>query len=129
MLSKFLTHTLQELNLPPTFSTWSQITILHIHLLTTRLRLFPPTHFPTYLQHLLDHFFHDAENRMLMNHNVSARSIRTRYLKDIFEQYRGAVAAYDEGIARGSDAVLATALWRNVWAARREIDLRDLAVV
>jgi cytochrome b pre-mRNA-processing protein 3 len=66
---------------------------------------------------------------MLANHHITARSIRSRYLKDLFVQYRGAVAAYDEGFARESDAVLATALWRNLWAARKEVDYRDLAVV
>ncbi|KAH0538152.1 hypothetical protein FGG08_005260 [Glutinoglossum americanum] len=118
-----------ELHLPPTFSTWSQLTILHIHLLTTHLRRLPPAHFPTYHRHLLDHFFHDAENRMLVNHHITAGSIRSRYLKDLFVQYRGAVAAYDEGFARGSDAVLAAALWRNLWAARPDVDWWGLAVV
>jgi cytochrome b pre-mRNA-processing protein 3 len=66
---------------------------------------------------------------MLTNHNMHARGIRSRYLKDLFVQYRGAVAAYDEGFARGDDAVLAAALWRNVFAAREEVDYRHLATV
>ncbi|KAH0551675.1 hypothetical protein GP486_007105, partial [Trichoglossum hirsutum] len=105
------------------------ITILHVYLVTARLRLLPPAHFPTYHQHLVDHFFHDAEDRMIANHRISARMLRSRYLKDLFVQYRGAVAAYDEALARASDPVLAAALWRNLWAARPDVDLRHLAVV
>lgn len=37
-------------------------------------------------------------------------------MKDMLEQYRGSVAAYDEGLVSG-DAVLAAAIWRNVFGA------------
>lgn len=40
--------------------------------------------------------------------------MRNRYLKDLFLQWRGVLAAYDEGLARG-DAVLGAAVWRNLW--------------
>lgn len=40
--------------------------------------------------------------------------MRNRYLKDLFLQWRGVLAAYDEGFARG-DAVLGAAVWRNLW--------------
>ena len=66
---------------------------------------------------------------MISSHRISARSIRNKYLKDLFLQWRGLTAAYDEGLARGSDAVLATALWRNVFKADPEVDLRKLGLV
>lgn len=66
---------------------------------------------------------------MISSHRISARSIRNKYLKDLFLQWRGLIAAYDEGLARGSDAVLATAVWRNVFKADEEVDLRNVGLV
>jgi cytochrome b pre-mRNA-processing protein 3 len=118
-----------ELGLKATFSTWSQVTMLHMYILTTRIRCFPASSTPqTYLQHLLDHFFYDAENRMTINHNMHARGTRNRYLKDLFIQWRGLLAAYDEGLVKG-DAVLAAAVWRNVFKGGEEVDVRKVAMV
>ncbi|KAI9884721.1 MAG: hypothetical protein M1823_003502 [Watsoniomyces obsoletus] len=116
------------LSLPPTFSTWSQITMLHIWIFVTRFRCFPGEYASAWQQHLLDHFFEDAERHMIVDHGLNLRSQRSRYLKDLHVQYRGILAAYDEGIFKG-DAVLATALWRNVFAAKDEVDLVGLAIV
>jgi cytochrome b pre-mRNA-processing protein 3 len=49
-------------------------------------------------------------------HDIGSRSIRNKYLKDLFIQWRGIIAAYDEGLAKG-DAVLGAAVWRNLWKA------------
>ena len=46
----------------------------------------------------------------------------------MFIQWRGLLAAYDEGIAKG-DAVLASAIWRNVFKAKEDIDLNALAYI
>lgn len=102
--------------------------MLHIYLLATRFRCLAPATAAPWQQHLLDHFFFDAERRMEEYHRMNSRMSRARYLKDLFLQYRGAMAAYDEGLCKG-DAVLATALWRNVFAADEEVDLRGLAAV
>jgi cytochrome b pre-mRNA-processing protein 3 len=120
--------TLPELALNPTFSTWSQVTMLHLYILTTRLRMLPPTTRDTYSQHLLDHFFYAAENKMIVSHNMHARGTRNKYLKDLFLQWRGLLAAYDEGLLKG-DSVLAAAVWRNVFKAGEEVDLRGVACV
>ncbi|KAI9762252.1 MAG: hypothetical protein M4579_000576 [Chaenotheca gracillima] len=111
-----------DVKLLPTFNTWAQITMLHIYLLATRFRMFAPTSAPAWQQHLLDHFFYDAEHRMTTFHGMAVSAARNKHLKDLFLQYRGAMAAYDEGVCRG-DAVLATALWRNVWAQAVDVDL------
>ncbi|KAI9679675.1 MAG: Protein cbp3, mitochondrial [Trizodia sp. TS-e1964] len=116
------------LNLKPTFSTWAQITMLHMYMLLVRLRCFPPAQAPPWQQHLVDHFFHDAEARMATLHGIHSASLRSRYLKDLFVQYRGAIAAYDEGLCKG-DAVLATALWRNVFAGDVWADFEHVAAV
>lgn len=75
---------------------------------------------------MLDHFFYDAEDRMVLNHRMNARQTRNKYLKDVLLQWRGCIAAYDEGIIRG-DAYLASAVWRNVFKADPEIDMSKLA--
>ncbi|KFZ06923.1 hypothetical protein V501_06957 [Pseudogymnoascus sp. VKM F-4519 (FW-2642)] len=117
-----------ELGLPPTFSTWSQVTMLHMYLLTVRLRCFPASTSSIYQQHLIDHFFYDAEHRMVVSHNMEARGTRNKYLKDLFIQWRGILFAYDEGLVRG-DAALASAVWRNVWKGREDVDVKGLAKV
>jgi cytochrome b pre-mRNA-processing protein 3 len=72
--------------------------------------------FQTHSQHLFEHFSHNAEHRMATLHDLSSRGIRNRYLKDLFIQWRGILAAYDEGLVKG-DAVLGAAVWRNIWKA------------
>jgi hypothetical protein len=123
------------LGLLPTFSTWSQVTFLHMYLLTVRLRaLSSPESVRTHLQHLSDHYSHNAETRMDIIHGITTRSIRNKYLKDLFLQWRGVLAAYDEGMARG-DAILAAAVWRNIWKAEplgpdgEDIDWAKIATV
>ncbi|KAI2787770.1 hypothetical protein POX_f08147 [Penicillium oxalicum] len=97
----------KELGLIPTFSTWSQITFLHMYLLT---------------------------HRMDDLHDIGSRSIRNKYLKDLFVQWRGIIAAYDEGLVKG-DAVLGAAVWRNLWKAEavgpdgKELDWSKIAWV
>jgi len=118
----------QELGLTPTFMTWTQITYVHMYLLTVRLRMFPKQHAHHWHQNLLDHFSYAAEDRMAALHNISARSTRNKYLKDLFVQWRGVLAAYDEGLAKG-DAVLATAVWRNVFAGDENVDAAHVANV
>jgi cytochrome b pre-mRNA-processing protein 3 len=118
-----------ETGLQPTFSTWSQVTMLHMYLIAARFRCFPTlSQTQTWQQHLLDHFFYDAENRMMVNHNMHARGTRNKYLKDLFIQWRGLLAAYDEGIYKG-DAVLAAAIWRNVFKANEDVDIKALAQI
>ena len=99
-----------------------------MYLLTTRIRCFPAEHASTWHQHLLDHFFYEAEERMTVLHQLHARGVRNRYLKDLFVQWRGAMASYDEGLMKG-DAVLAAAVWRNVFKADEEVDLKGVGMV
>ncbi|OAL75021.1 hypothetical protein A7D00_0619 [Trichophyton violaceum] len=105
----------EELGLLPTFSTWAQVTFLHMYLLTVRLRGLPtPEAFQVYNRYLFEHFSQAAERRMVEVHAITSRTVRVSYLKDLFVQWRGAIAAYDEGIVKG-DAQLAAAVWRNLF--------------
>lgn len=99
-----------------------------MYLLTVRLRCLPASTSSIYQQHLIDHFFYDAENRMVVSHNMEARGTRNKYLKDLFIQWRGLLFAYDEGLIRG-DAALASAVWRNVWKGREDVDIKGLTTV
>jgi cytochrome b pre-mRNA-processing protein 3 len=102
--------------------------MLHMYLLSARFRCFPKAEAQPFQQHLLDHFFQDAENKMAINHKMHARATRNRYLKDLYIQWRGLLAVYDEGLLKG-DAVLAAAIWRNVFKASEDIDIRKLAQI
>ncbi|KAI8947657.1 hypothetical protein F4801DRAFT_582193 [Xylaria longipes] len=117
-----------DFKLPPTFSTWSQVTMLHMYLVFARLRNLDRDAARSWQAQLVDHFFFDAEERMDLGHGISSRALRGKYLKDLFVQWRGIVAAYDEGVAK-NDAVLASAIWRNVFKAREDINVRDLAAI
>jgi cytochrome b pre-mRNA-processing protein 3 len=99
-----------------------------MYVLAARFRCAPKSEARLWQQHLLDHFFYDAEDKMVINHNMHARGIRNKYLKDLYVQWRGLLAAYDEGLAKG-DAVLAAAIWRNVFKADEEVDIRKLAQI
>ncbi len=99
-----------------------------MYLITVRLRYFPPEYAQTWLQHFHDHFFYEAEHRMTIFHGISSRSIRNRYLKDLYNQWRGVLGAYDEGLIKG-DAVLATAVWRNIFKAKDDVDWRNVGLV
>ena len=65
---------------------------------------------------------------MLLLHTITARGIRNRYLKDLFLQWRGILAAYDEGLVK-SDAVLGSAVWRNLFKGDEDVDWRNVAMV
>lgn len=65
---------------------------------------------------------------MAVQHGMTAAGTRQKYLKDIFVQWRGILAAYDEGLAK-NDAVLASALWRNIFKADENVDIVKLAQI
>ena len=118
----------ETLKLVPTFNMWAQVTFLHMYLLTVRFRYFSEENSRKWQQHLHDHFFWEAEHRMNIFHGMSQRSLRHRNLKELYNQWRGVIGAYDEGLIRG-DAVLATAIWRNIFKADEQADWRDVALI
>lgn len=118
----------EEFGLLPTFSTWAHVTMLHLYLVVVRLRCLDKDAHATWQAQLVDHFFHQAEEKMDRTHDMSSRVMRQRYLQDLFVQWRGVVLAYDEGLVKG-DAVLAAAVWRNLFKAREDIDVRTLATI
>ncbi|KAF2852635.1 hypothetical protein T440DRAFT_446385 [Plenodomus tracheiphilus IPT5] len=116
------------LGLKPTFSNWSQITFLHMYMLQVRFRMFPKTHAPVWIQHLTNQAFYAAEDRLVIWHKFNANSLRQKQLKDMFSQWRAVLLSYDEGLIKG-DAMLAAAVWRNLFSAREDIDFEKLAQI
>jgi len=117
-----------DLALLPTFSTWAHVTMLHMYLLVVRFRCLDPVSQQAWQDQLVNHFFYHAEAKMEDVHDLSSRMIRQRYLKDLFVQWRGLMLACDEAIVKG-DPVLASAVWRNLFKAREDVDVRSLAAV
>lgn len=119
----------KTLGLEPTFSVWSQVCFLHMYILTVKLRTLPDEkNFMDHQRYLLEHFSNAAEDKMALLHGMSARGIRNKYLKDLFIQWRGIMYAYDQGLVSG-DAVLAGAVWRNLWKADENVDWQKVAMV
>lgn len=118
----------QEFNMTPSFSTWTQVTMLHMYLLVVRLRCFDKETYRMWQSMLVDNFFQEAEDKMDIVHHISSRGLRQRYLQDLFMVWRGVMVAYDEGLMRG-DAVLAAAVWRNMFKAQPDVDARHLAAI
>lgn len=102
--------------------------MLHLYILITRIRCLPTETAKTWSQHLTDHFFLGAETRMDTLHSITTRGTRSKYLKDLFLQWRGVLVSYDEGLMKG-DAVLASAVWRNVFGGLEDVNPVRLAMV
>lgn len=118
---------ISEFKLPPTFSTWSQVTMLHLYLVVVRLRCLEKDAWQAWQTQLVNHFFQHAEDLMEVNHGMS-RMIRSRHLNALFQTWRGVILAYDEGLVKG-DAVMAAAVWRNVFRSSEDVDMRHVAAI
>ncbi len=102
--------------------------MLHLWLITVRMRCLEKDQYQVWRKQLIDHFFFGADTRMETHHDMHSAALRQRYLKDLFLQWRGALLSYDHGLAT-DDATLAAAIWRNVFKAQDDIDVRLLAAV
>ncbi|KAF4587791.1 ubiquinol-cytochrome C chaperone [Ophiocordyceps camponoti-floridani] len=114
--------------LPPSFNTWSHVTMLHLYLINAQLRCFENDAYRSWQQQLIDHFFFECEKKMHLDHNITSSALRQRYLKDVFVQWRGLLLAYDEGLIRG-DAILASAVWRNLFKGSPDVEPMALLAV
>lgn len=110
-----------DLLLPKTFAQQFQITALHVWMLFVRMRAMPKIIGKEYQQKLVDTIFSDMEKRLSTELRIISGSIIERYKKDFNLQLRGSVMSYDEGFFL-DDATLSSALWRNLFSGRQEID-------
>jgi cytochrome b pre-mRNA-processing protein 3 len=97
------------------FNTWFSVTQLYIWMLMVRLRSEP--HGKMISQELVNRFFEDAEDKVTALGVRNGRVLRAIMLERI-SIFHGGVLAYDEGMCK-SDAVLAGALWRNLYTDAR----------
>ncbi|KAK9472923.1 ubiquinol-cytochrome C chaperone-domain-containing protein [Dipodascopsis tothii] len=121
-LSQTAKYYYETLGLPMTFTQWFQITSLHAWMLLVRMRAMPKQYSGEYEQMLVDAMFTDMEFRLALELKIRSNRVVQKYLKEFNLQLRGAIMAYDEGLG-SSDAVLAAALWRNLFSATDEIDV------
>jgi cytochrome b pre-mRNA-processing protein 3 len=77
--------------------------MLHMYLIVARIRCLDRDAARSTQAQFVDNFFFDCERVMHVNHGMTSSALRQRYLKDIFMQWRGLIAAYDEGIAKADD--------------------------
>ncbi|CAB4255359.1 Cbp3p [Maudiozyma barnettii] len=118
----------EELKLPRTFSQWFQITALHEWMLFVRMRAMPFKYGRNYQQKLVDKTFNDIEMRLFDEMKIVSGRIVDQYSKDFNSQLKGAVFAYDVGFYT-DDTTLATAVWRNLFGGRKNIDYTHLEAV
>ncbi|KZM22252.1 Beta-ketoacyl-[acyl-carrier-protein] synthase II [Ascochyta rabiei] len=118
----------ETLGLKPTFANWTQITFIHMYMLQVRFRMLPQSHASVWIQHLTNHAFYAAEDRLVVWHKFNANSLRQKHLKDMFSQWRAVLLSYDEGLMKG-DAMLAAAVWRNLLGAKEDVDFQKLAQI
>lgn len=123
-----LTGSPTDFGLLPTFSTWSQVTMLHLYLLVVRLRCLEKDAWQAWQTQLVNHFFLHAEEMMEINHGMTSRMVRQKHLQNLFETWRGVILSYDEGLVKG-DAVMAAAVWRNIFTSREDVDMRHVAAI
>ncbi|CAK9440099.1 uncharacterized protein LODBEIA_P41990 [Lodderomyces beijingensis] len=115
----------QTLGLPVSFSQQVSIIILHYWILSVRMRALPFKYSKQYQQKLVDRIFSDLEARMSTELAIKSNRIIEGYLKDFHTQLLGCVLSYDEGLMT-DDVTLASALWRNVFSASDDVDVRHV---
>ncbi|KGR10245.1 hypothetical protein MG9_04718 [Candida albicans P37037] len=115
----------ETLRLPKSFSQQVQITILHYWILSVRMRALPFKYSKEYQQKLVDRIFNDLDYRMSTELGIKSNRTIEGYLKDYHTQLLGCVLSYDEGLMT-DDITLASALWRNVFNANENVDMRHV---
>lgn len=120
--AKFYYETLQ---MPQTFNQWYQITVLHVWILFVRLRCLPRAYCREYQQKLVNRIFEDIDFRLREEIKIHSDRRVNMYKKDLSNQLRGSVFAYDEGFF-SDDTVLAGAVWRNLFEGKKDVDFAHI---
>lgn len=120
--SKFYYETLK---MPQTFNQWYQITILHVWMLFVRMRSLPRAYCREYQQKLVNRIFDDIDFQLRETIKIYSDRRVNMYKKDMSNQLRGSVFAYDEGFV-SDDTVLAGAVWRNMFEGRTDVDISEI---
>ena len=118
-----------ELGLQPSFTTWFQVTALHVYMLHTRLRCYKEQQARVYQQALMDTFFEDIEMRIYFEFDIKSQRFIQNLMKELHQDFTGLTIGYDEGLVK-NDAVLAAAFWRNLFQhSPSTVDFEKLAKI
>ncbi|KAJ3041649.1 hypothetical protein HDV00_008926 [Rhizophlyctis rosea] len=101
------------------------MTVLHLWILFARLRAEGPDG-RDMKQEVFTHIWLDVEIKL---HKAGVKSRLNKILTDLMSAYYGQVLAYDEGLYHEGDAILAAALWRNVFGANKPANATDLELL
>ncbi|RKO92270.1 ubiquinol-cytochrome C chaperone-domain-containing protein, partial [Blyttiomyces helicus] len=105
---------LEVYKLPDNFQTWFAMAVLHIWMVNCRLRA-EGLDGKDIKQELFDAFSLDVELKI---HKAGVKANIGAIMTDLLSSYYGQTLAYDEGLYYG-DAVMAGALWRNLFASKK----------
>jgi cytochrome b pre-mRNA-processing protein 3 len=111
---------------PNNFHSWFTLTLLHVWMALVRLRLEGKD--GTLLADALFGFFWSDVERRLVALGFTNPLIFGKNLNVYTNFYFGAVIAYDEAL-NASDALLAEALWRNIFDLSADVSPRTLAML
>ncbi|KAJ3094839.1 hypothetical protein HDU97_007532 [Phlyctochytrium planicorne] len=112
---------MKKYNLKNEFPTWFNSTVLHMWMVNARLRT-EGREGKEFKQEMFNVLWLDVEMRL---HNAGVKMKLGKIVGDLMSSYYGQTLAYDEGLAHG-DAVLASALWRNLYMSK-QVSAADLA--
>jgi hypothetical protein len=113
----------ESLDLPDTFNTWFQLTVLHIWMIIVRCRSLAvedPRGVTLLETQLASLFWEEVEQEIMLIGETSNPLIVGKNRNLMLKYYMGALVAYDESILDG-DAILADAIWRNIFGQDRSI--------
>jgi len=96
-------------------------------MLKVRIRMYPKEMADHWNVMLTNHFFWECEKTLDFEHLLGAGQ-RKDSLKDYHKIWIGTILAYDEGLVHG-DAVMAAAIWRQVWNGDENADPIKIALV
>lgn len=118
---------IQHCKLPDTFQSWFLVTHLHIWMCMVRAKKEGQDgHYVC--QQLVTLFWYDVEHRIKLA-GVKSRNIVQGSTKELSSMFYGLLFAFDEGIV-SDDAVLASAVWRNLFAhCRDETSMQEIVPV
>ncbi|KAJ3026672.1 UNVERIFIED_CONTAM: hypothetical protein HDU68_005258 [Siphonaria sp. JEL0065] len=113
---------MERFNLPDNLQSWFNVTVLHVWMYSAQLKTLGPEG-KEMCQELFATLLLDIEIRL---NKAGVRTSLDRILSDLISSYYGQILAYDEGLALGGDAVLASALWRNAFQAADDVTAEEL---
>ncbi|ORZ33748.1 ubiquinol-cytochrome C chaperone-domain-containing protein [Catenaria anguillulae PL171] len=114
----------REAGLPDTFQTWFSATQVHVWMVMVRLRAEGEVGKEA-TKGVVSHMFRDMEDR-LWAMGIRRNAIVDKSLKEFLSIFYGGILSYDEALTH-SDALLASALWRNLFQSHPSVDLAHVA--